>query len=185
MVTPALNADHQRSLLELAHASIRRGLTGAGPLQPKPADYDAPLQAQRAAFTTLILQQRLRGCIGTTEAVAPLVIAVAESAYSAAFHDPRFTPLTTEEYERIDLSLSLLSIPEPLEFESEDELLAQLQPGVLGLTIAGGGRKGTFLPSVWEQIHSPVEFLQHLKRKAGLGGDLTLEQAWRYTTESF
>lgn len=185
MGAPALNADYQRSLLQLAHASIRRGLAGAGPLQPNPADYDALLQVQRAAFTTLTLQNRLRGCIGTTEAVAPLVVAVAESAFSAAFHDPRFTPLTTAEYERIDLSLSLLSVPEPLEFESEEDLLAQLQPGVHGLTIAGGGRKGTFLPSVWEQIHSPVEFLQHLKSKAGLEGSRSLEQAWRYTTESF
>ena len=185
MVTPAINPDHQHRLLELAHASIRRGLTGAGPLQPDPSDYDPPLQVQRAALTTLTLQQRLRGCIGTTEAVAPLVIAVADSAYSAAFRDPRFAPLTSTEYEQIDLSLSLLSAPEPLEFESEEDLLALLQPGVHGLTITGIGRKATFLPSVWDQIPSPAEFLQQLKRKAGLAGEHALEQAWRYTTESF
>ena len=81
--------------------------------------------------------------------------------------------------------MSLLSPPEPLAFDSEQALLAQLQPGVHGLTIAGGGRKGTFLPSVWDSIASPTDFLGQLKIKAGLQRDMPPQQAWRYTTESF
>lgn len=180
----ALRPEHKRTLVEIAHASIQRGLGGAGPLRPDPADYAPPLQALRAAFTTLSLDGSLRGCIGTTEAIAPLVTAVADSAFSAAFHDPRFTPLTRLEYERVELSLSLLSAPQPLMFASEEELLSQVRPGVHGLTIARGGNKGTFLPSVWEQITSPSTFLQQLKRKAGLGEAEAPEQAWTYTTES-
>jgi AmmeMemoRadiSam system protein B/AmmeMemoRadiSam system protein A len=181
---PALRPEHKRSLVEIAHASIRRGLSGAGPLRPDPGGYAAPLREFRAAFTTLSLDGSLRGCIGTTEAVAPLIAAVADSAFSAAFHDPRFNPLTQAEYERVAVSLSLLSAPQPLEFASESELLAQIRPGVHGLTIARGLSKGTFLPSVWEQIPTPAAFLQQLKRKAGMGETEAPEKAWTYTTES-
>lgn len=181
---PTLHPEHRQTLVEIAHASIRRGLGGEGPLRPDPGAYAPPLQALRAAFTTLSLEGNLRGCIGTTEAVSPLIAAVADSAFSAAFHDPRFSPLTQAEYERVELSLSLLSTPKPLVFASEQELLAQIRPGVHGLTIARGASKGTFLPSVWEQITSPTAFLQHLKRKAGMGEAEVPEQAWTYTTES-
>lgn len=179
-----LNAEHKRHLLELARGSIRRGLEGGGPVRPLVHDYDSPLRAIRAVFTTLTLEGRLRGCIGTTEALSPLVTAVADSAYSAAFRDPRFTPLPPEEYAGIEVSLSLLTPAEPLAFESERGLLAQIRPGLHGLTIAAGGRKATFLPSVWEQITAPEEFLLHLKHKAGLAADQSLEQAWVYTTLS-
>lgn len=178
-----LRAEHKRSLLDVARASIRAGLEGAGPLHPALQAYAPPLHAPRAVFTTLERHGKLRGCIGTTEAAAPLVAAVADSAFKAAFEDPRFPPLRHEEYAALDLSLSLLSPPDALQFDSEQTLLAQVRPGVHGLTIAARGRKATFLPSVWDQIATPAGFLQHLKRKAGLAPDEAVERAWVYTAE--
>ena len=72
---------------------------------------------------TLRIGDRLRGCMGSLEATEPLVVNVARNAYSAAFRDPRFAPLAREEFAPIGIHLSLLSRPEPLDFDSEAELL--------------------------------------------------------------
>jgi AMMECR1 domain-containing protein len=74
-----------------------------------------------------------------------------------------------------------------LPFSSEQELLAQLRPGVDGLILHFGHHHGTFLPSVWEQLPDPPIFLAHLKQKAGLPVDFWSPElrVERYTTEYF
>ena len=62
-------------------------------------DYSADLQQQRATFVTLNINDQLRGCIGTLEAHQPLVLDVAHNARAAAFHDPRFGPLSKPEFD--------------------------------------------------------------------------------------
>ncbi|HJL69587.1 MAG TPA: AMMECR1 domain-containing protein, partial [Anaerolineales bacterium] len=59
----------------------------------------------------------------------------------------------------------------PLQFGSEKELLALMRPGVDGLLLQEGNRRGTLLPSVWDSLSGADEFLRHLKRKAGLPED--------------
>ncbi|MDX1593571.1 MAG: AmmeMemoRadiSam system protein A [Gammaproteobacteria bacterium] len=177
----------RRELLALARASIAHGLAHGEPLRPDPEGYPEILLARRACFVTLHLDGLLRGCIGSLEARRPLVEDVAGNAYAAAFRDPRFPPVTEDEAPRLELEISVLSPPEPMRCGSEAELLAQLRPGVDGLVLADLGRSGTFLPSVWEQLPEPRDFLAHLKRKAGLPADywsasLTVS---RYTTERF
>lgn len=172
-------------LLELARESIRQGLCGEQ-LCVRPEAYPPALQALRACFVTLKLEGRLRGCIGSLEARQPLVTDVVRNAYAAAFRDPRFPALSWPEFERLDIHLSLLTSPQPLAVASEEELLAQLRPGIDGLVLSEGARRGTFLPAVWEQLSEPREFLRQLKLKAGLRADywsstLRIE---RYTTES-
>ncbi len=86
----------------------------------------------------------------------------------------------------MDLHISILSPPETLVVESEEDLLRRLRPGVDGLILAEGPRRGTFLPAVWDALPEPRLFVQHLKQKAGLPSDYwsaTLTLA-RYTTES-
>jgi hypothetical protein len=87
----------------------------------------------------------------------------------------------------LHIHISVLSPPQPLAFESEQDLLAQLRPGVDGLILEERYARGTFLPSVWEQLPEPLDFLRHLKRKAGLPVDYwsTQLRVSRYTTESF
>ena len=67
--------------------------------------------------------------------------------------------------------MSLLSAPKPLRFADEDDLLAQLVPGEDGVILEGGGRRGTFLPQVWDTLPEPRRFLRELAKKAGLGPD--------------
>ncbi|TAM46641.1 MAG: AmmeMemoRadiSam system protein A [Gammaproteobacteria bacterium] len=162
--------EHRRTLLELAGSAIEKGLGGER-LTVCATDYPEPLRAPRATFVTLHVGGELRGCIGTLEVRRTLVEDVAHNARAAAFEDPRFPPLAPAEFGRLDIHISVLSAPEPVAFASEEDLLRQLRPRVDGLILQAGLRRGTFLPSVWEQLPEPREFLRHLKRKAGLPAD--------------
>jgi len=182
-LTPA----HRRLLLRLARDAIAHGLRTGRPPAVDPDRFDEPLRARRATFVTLEKEGRLRGCIGHLEAIQPLVMDVAENAFNAAFRDPRFPPVEASELDALEIHISVLSPPEPMQFESEADLLRQLRPGVDGLILEEGPYKGTFLPSVWEQLPDPHQFLAQLKLKAGLPPNhwSARMRVWRYTTESF
>jgi AmmeMemoRadiSam system protein B/AmmeMemoRadiSam system protein A len=177
--------DFRQMLLNLAKNSIYYGLQTGTPLAVNVANYPQELCQYLASFVTLEKHQHLRGCIGMLEAVRPLVVDIAENAFSAAFQDPRFPPLAVDEFEDLKLHISILTPSEPIIFSSEADLLALIIPGVDGLTLQEGNHRGTFLPSVWEQIPDPVLFLQHLKQKAGLPADYWSDtvQIYRYRTE--
>ena len=176
---------YTNELLTIAQASIDHGLARGAPLEPDPADVSPALREQRAAFVTLRRDGELRGCIGTIEAQRGLAEDVALNAFGAAFRDPRFRPLETNERDAVTLKIEVLTVPEPLPFTDEADLLHQLVPGEDGLLLEAAGRKGTFLPTVWEQLPDPETFWHQLKRKAGLPGgyagpDLRVH---RYRTE--
>ena len=187
MTTSTLDPSERRILLDVAQRSIRHGLDRGSPLKVVPADYPPALQTQRASFVTLHLDGELRGCIGHLEAIEPLVADVAENAFSAAFKDPRFPSLQEVELSGLHIDISVLTPAEPLEFTSEADLLRQLRPGVDGLILEDGWARGTFLPSVWESLPEPRDFLAHLKRKTGLPMSHWSDRlrVYRYTTESF
>jgi AmmeMemoRadiSam system protein A len=177
----------QNQLLALARQSIAHGLQTGRPLPINLADYPAELRQNRATFVTLERRGQLRGCIGMLEAVRPLAEDVAENAFAAAFRDRRFPPLAAEELADLDLHISVLSPAVAMQFNSEADLIAQLRPGIDGIILQEGSRRGTFLPSVWEDLSNPKQFLQHLKQKAGLPAAYWSDtiQAYRYTTEMF
>jgi AmmeMemoRadiSam system protein A len=173
-------------LLRLAADSIRHGMANGLPLVVRPGDYPPALRARRASFVTLNRQGRLRGCIGHLEAGQSLVEDVAENAWSAAFRDPRFPPLGESELAGLDIHISVLSPPQPLAFGSEQDLLAQIRPGVDGLILEDGLARGTFLPAVWASVPRVDDFWRHLKHKAGLASDHWSDslKVYRYTAES-
>ncbi|MBK1629237.1 hypothetical protein CKO31_00515 [Thiohalocapsa halophila] len=182
-----LDASQRRRLLDIAQASIRHGLETGRPGTLEITAETAALQAPRAAFVTLELKRRLRGCIGHLEATQPLALDVSDNAFAAAFRDPRFPPLALSELAALSIKVSVLTPAVELAFSDEAGLLAQLVPGSDGLILADAGRRGTFLPAVWEQLPAPEDFLRRLKEKAGLrpdhwSGEL---RVWRYRTESF
>jgi len=173
------------TLLALARAAIadRLGLS-----YPPPANTDTDwLQEKGACFVTLHKHDRLRGCIGSLEPRRPLIDDVRANAVAAAFHDPRFPPLTSSEFEEIDMEISLLSALQPLPVKSETEALARLTPGKDGVVIEFGPHRGTFLPQVWEQLPDPARFLAHLKLKAGLAADFWHDdiRLYRYTIDKY
>lgn len=182
-----ISAESRAILMQVAADSIRYGLHHGQALAVQAQDYPEELQPLRATFVTLNRMHQLRGCIGMLEARRPLVVDVAENAFAAAFGDPRFPPLEESELHGLDLHISVLSPPEPMAFTSEEDLIAQLHPGIDGIILHEHGRRGTFLPSVWESLHNPRDFLAHLKLKAGLSSDYWSEtiSAERYSAESF
>ena len=177
----------RRMLLGLAANSIRHGLEHGRARPVQPGDYPERLREKRATFVTLKIADQLRGCIGSLVASRALVEDVAYNAYAAAFADKRFNPVTSEEVPNLDISISVLSIPQPLSVSSEADLIAKLRPGLDGIILEEGDQRGTFLPAVWESLPSPGDFLRQLKHKAGMPADYWSNRirVKRYTTESF
>lgn len=180
-----LTRTNQLLLLDLARASIRHGVQVGRPLTVVLEELTDELVVLRASFVTLEKNGRLRGCIGSLEAWRPLAVDVAENAFAAAFRDPRFPPVDSDEVEELKVHLSLLTEPVAMTFSSEADLLAQLRPGVDGLILSAGPCRGTFLPSVWAELATPQLFLSQLKRKSGLAAEYWSPgvRIWRYETE--
>lgn len=156
---------HGKVLLRLARETIGAELAeNAAPAVPD----ELWLREVRATFVTLMLDGRLRGCVGSLEAQQPLGQDIVSSAKAAAFGDRRFSPLTRAEFARLDVEASLLSAPKRILFEDHADLLHQLEPGEDGLILECDGRHATFLPQVWEGLPDPEQFLAQLKQKAGL-----------------
>jgi len=184
----SLSPAHRQILLDTARQSIEYGVGHGGPRAVEAGGYPAPLRPERATFVTLReANQQLRGCIGTSQAMRPLVEDVARNGYSAAFMDPRFTPMRPEELAGLDIQISVLTPLEVVEVDSVDHLLVVVRPGVDGLLIEEGTHRGTLLPSVWDVLPEPHVFLRELWLKAGLspGHWSPRLKVYRYTTECF
>lgn len=182
-----LSNDDQQTCLDTARESIKYGLQHGTKLQVISSDYSNDLQQKFASFVTLHKNGSLRGCIGALEAFQPLITDIAEHAFAAAFNDPRFPALEQNEFEKLEIEISVLGTPEVITFESEEDLIHQIRPGIDGLILEHGYNHGTFLPSVWEQLPDKTEFLNHLKIKAGFSlrwwdNDVKIS---RYETFSF
>jgi AmmeMemoRadiSam system protein B/AmmeMemoRadiSam system protein A len=131
-------------------------------------------ESHNGTFVTLKIKGQLRGCIGNLTASETVWEAVKRNAINAAFHDPRFSPLTAKEFDQTDIEVSILSEPRPLQFRDGKDLVQKLRVNVDGVIIRKGYASATFLPQVWEQLPRPEEFLSHLCMKAGLSSD-----AWK------
>ncbi len=182
-----LGPGERRQLLEAARVAIARGLGGEAHRPPAGPAPDGPLAQRLGSFVTLTREGALRGCIGSLTGTGPLLHAVADAAHGAAFRDPRFPRLASEEFSRIHIEISVLSPLQPVPADDREELLAQLRPGIDGLLLEAGGCRATFLPKVWEQLQQPEDFLAHLLAKAGLPADYWsgAVRAFRYRAECF
>jgi AmmeMemoRadiSam system protein A len=165
-----MNPDVLAFLARFARARIGEEL-GAG---PAPLDgMDAFCKRPGASFVTLRWNDGdLQGCIGSLEPRRPLVEDVAHNAIAAAFLDPRAAPLRLRDLERLRTEVSVLSPLERVAFDGTEEgARAALRVGTDGVLLACRGRRGTFLPQMWEQLETPEIFLNELKRKARLAPD--------------
>jgi len=165
-------------LVSLARASVTNALGGPGVTVP----VEPWLRERRATFVTLTQEGRLRGCIGSLHPTRTLGEDVVANAAAAALSDRRFSPLGREELGNVEMEVSLLSTPTLVLFGDEQDLLAQLRPGIDGLILESGGNRGTYLPQVWEQLREPRQFLASLMQKAGIPADTRLGRCkvWRY-----
>jgi AmmeMemoRadiSam system protein A len=159
--------DVQQTLLKLARNAIveavcHKHLPGT--------DLQTGILAQPAGvFVTLRRAGHLRGCIGNIESIEPLVVSVATCAVSAALYDPRFMPVVPEEVERLEIEISVLSPPVPIQPEAIDV-------GRHGLIVKQHDIRSVLLPQVAsERAWTPARFLEEICCKAGLPAD-----AWKH-----
>ncbi|HSE15255.1 MAG TPA: AmmeMemoRadiSam system protein A [Candidatus Deferrimicrobium sp.] len=162
-----LDEAQRNELLQIARGALE-GYIGTGRI-PSGVEARGKLAAPGAAFVTLTKNGRLRGCIGYTEAVAPLFKVVQECAVAAATEDPRFPPVSPAELPSLRVEISVLTPMFPIRPE-------EVEVGRHGLLVAQGRMRGLLLPQV------PVEwgwdretFLDQTCVKAGLP-----PSAWRH-----
>lgn len=160
-------------LLEIARKTIadRLGLSYKPSSDLDAASRNPDFQSRRGTFVTLKINDQLRGCIGNLLPDKPLISAVQDNAVNAAFQDPRFAPLSKQEFEKIQIEVSLLTEPKPLDYRDGRDLLDKLRANVDGVILRKGPYSSTFLPQVWEQLPDKKTFLEQLCMKAGLPAD--------------
>lgn len=189
----SLPADAGTILINLARTALARYLGVNDPSEPTAADIVAAhawLHQPGASFVTLREHGNLRGCIGTIEAYRPLGRDVAEHAVDAAVRDPRFMPVSADEFAQLNIEVSVLSKPEPMRVGSRTALEHALRPGVDGLILDDWhGHRATFLPQVWQELPNSHDFVAHLLRKAGLSPRYDWQdgsvECSRYTVHAF
>jgi len=178
-----VGADETRWLAELAARAIDHELRTGRPYPLADAEVPEAARSPGASFVTLERGSELVGCIGSLDVRRALWRDVARNARGAAFEDPRFPPLAAADRAGLRVEVSVLSPPHPLRASSPEEVAAALRPGVDGLVLTSGDRRGTFLPDVWAKIPEPADFVRELVRKAGWDTPWTSDaRAWRYTT---
>ena len=129
------------------------------------------MSENKATFVTLTIHGRLRGCIGSIIAHRPLVDDLISNAESAAFRDPRFSPLSNEELKEIKIEVSLLTHPQLINYRDADELSRIVRPNIDGVILRYENYQATFLPQVWEELNDFETFFAHLGLKAGMGNN--------------
>lgn len=180
--TNFLRTYFQEIIRKLAVLSIKSQLDN---LNLKIENCPRALETRLASFVTLMEGGILRGCIGSIAPHQPLIVDVCQNARTAAFKDPRFTPVQANEFEKLQFSISLLTRPEQITFENEEDLIEKLQPEKDGVIIRDAGRQAVYLPEVWKQIPDKKEFLNSLKQKAGLTPEWFSDtfEAYRFRAE--
>jgi len=140
-----------------------------GEMNPPVIEYNYYPQLNQTgigAFVTLTIQNQLRGCIGYITSKWNLYETVCEAAIQAASNDPRFRPLSEQEFSRTNIEISVLSSL------SEIEDYNKISLGIDGLLLDDQDYHSLLLPQVaTENNFGLPEFLSALCEKAGLPSD--------------
>jgi AmmeMemoRadiSam system protein A len=167
-----LTLEEQKTLLRLAREAMEYGVKGQKLPPLDASSLTSRLRENGASFVTLTVRGQLRGCIGALEPYQSLAEDVREHAVAAALEDPRFPAVSERELSGIQIEVSRLTRPVPLEYANASDLLSKLRPHVDGVILRDGVHRATFLPQVWEKIPDPAEFLGNLCYKMGVNPDL-------------
>jgi len=164
-----LSAQERAELLRIARRAIKEKLEGRA-WNPEKSSTERLARVQ-GAFVTLHEEGQLRGCIGYIVGIKPLYLTIAEMARAAAFSDPRFMPFGPQEFDKIDIEITVLS---PLQKIDNPEIV---EVGKHGLVVRQGPYQGVLLPQVpVEEGWDRETFLSHTCMKAGLPQDCWKEK---------
>lgn len=168
-----MNKADGKKLIALARDSIIAAFSGEE--AEAPAELAKKFSTPQGGFVTLTIDGELRGCIGYVEPVFPLYETIMRAALSAAFEDPRFAPLEESEFKKVQIEISVLTLPQMIEAKKPEEYLKQIKIGEDGLIIKGKFGSGLLLPQVFTEYKcNPKTALEMTCQKAGLPLD-----AWK------
>lgn len=161
-----MNTEHP--LVQLARRTIETYLKEDKVIEP-PLELAPEMKEKAGVFVSLHRQGQLRGCIGTfsptTGSVAQEVI---RNAIESATRDPRFPPMEADELEGLEISVDVLSSPEPV------RSTAELDAKQYGVIVKSGWRRGLLLPDL-EGVDTPEEQIAICRRKGGIGENEPVE----------
>ncbi len=164
----------QDPYVSLAVRAVRAYVTGGRVIDP-PASLPAGMEGSAGTFVSIKKHGALRGCIGTFAPTEPTIAAeVIANAIKAATADPRFPPIAPDELDELDLSVDVLSEPEPC-------TEADLDPRRYGVIVESGWRRGLLLPDL-PGVESVAQQVDIARRKAGIGANEPYELL-RFTVE--
>jgi uncharacterized protein (TIGR00296 family) len=175
MTPEHLSLDEGKTLVKLARQAIINYLDKHQLIKASEGLSERLLR-KSGVFVTLNTTKpihELRGCIGFPYPDEPLVNATIKAAVYAATDDPRFEPVTLEEFqESVTVEITVLTPPIALETNDRKKLPDMIEIGRHGLIVEGMGTSGLLLPQVateWKWDAS--EFLMNCCLKAGLPPD--------------
>lgn len=168
-----LTHEQGKFLVKLARSALEHHFSGKQ--MKKPDGYDRIFNELRGVFVTLTKHKNLRGCIGYSEPIEPLIDAVMECAVHAALNDPRFPPVEKSELKDLKIEITILTPPKLIKVNSSSQYGHIIILGRDGLIVENGRDKGLLLPQVPQEWGwNETEFLEHTCEKAGLPMD-----AWK------
>jgi len=156
-----MTPEKHHPLVELARQTIEAYVRTGKQIAP-PEPLPPEMQQRAGAFVSLHAHGDLRGCIGTIEPTqASLASEVINNAIMAATEDPRFPPVRPGELAGLEISVDVLTAPEPVSSP------AQLDPKVYGVIVQSGFRRGLLLPDLdgVDTVECQVDIA---RRKAGI-----------------
>jgi len=185
-----LSKDEQKELLNMARCSIKQYLDDSTIIKPGKNMLERhPLfRVPRGVFVTLKKNGELRGCIGELVPQKSLIVGVQTLAIESAIQDTRFQPVTKEELNDLQLSISILDFPTQVKVSNPEDFPKALHPGKDGIILIHKGRQSTYLPQVWQQLPDPVAFLSNLCLKQGSLADCWKDKdtiLYRYSAYEF
>jgi len=149
-------------LVELAWSTIVHYVRARETILP-PEELTPEMEQEAGTFVSLHKHGALRGCIGTFEPTCPNVAQeIIQNAISAATRDWRFPPVQASELGDLEISVDVLSLPEPI------ESIAELDPKRYGVIVQSGGRRGLLLPDL-EGVDTAEYQVEVARRKARIG----------------
>lgn len=158
----------EHPLVQLARKTIETYIKEDKVIGP-PKELIEEMKGKAGVFVSLHKHGQLRGCIGTfaptTENVAQEII---RNAIESSTRDPRFPPMTEEELADLEISVDVLSQPEPV------ESVADLDAKNYGVIVKAEWRRGLLLPDL-EGVNMPEEQIAICRRKAGIGENEPVE----------
>lgn len=162
----------QAQLLTLAREQLIASVAGEDFIDVHPHDISDRTLRMDAAFVSLTVDGVLRGCmIDQFEPHEPLFTNVLHNVQLAVGADDRCPRIWQDEIDRVHITISIVYDISPLTFSNPADLLDKLKPTVDGVILEIDGDITTYLPSVWQILPDPAEFLSQLCIKAGWDAD--------------